>query len=146
MKRSTRIALGAAGLAIGLAVAGTAPAGAEVRFYGSFPVPFGRITVGVPAPVFAIGAFVPYGYVVAYDPYYGYGFVYGNQWISCRQSEARWVIAERRPFYGWSQTFAGPARHETQRWARHDDRRFDRDGRVGSRSFDRGRGSRDERR
>jgi hypothetical protein len=75
MKRSTRIALGAAGLAMGIAVAGAAPASAEVHFYGSFPVPFGHITVGVPAPAFAVGAFVPYGYVVSYDPYYGYGFV-----------------------------------------------------------------------
>ena len=145
MTRATRIALGAAGLAIGIAVAGAAPASAQVQFYGSFPVPFGRITVGVPGPAFALGAFVPYGHVVSYDPYYGYGFVYGNQWISCRPYGRRWIVANRRPFYGWSQTYGGHSRHGSQRWTRHDDRHFDHDRQYGSRSLDRDRGFHEDR-
>jgi hypothetical protein len=110
MKRAIRIALGTAGLAIGIALAGAAPASAQVGFYGSFPVPFGRITVGVPAPpvvpapvpapVFAAGAVVPPGYVVVNDPYYGYGFVYGGQWVACQPYGSSWVVVASRPYYG----------------------------------------------
>jgi hypothetical protein len=155
MKKATRIALGTAGLAIGLALAGAAPASAQVGFYGSFPVPFGRITVGVPAPpvpapVFAVGAAVPPGYVVVNDPYYGYGFVYGGQWIACQPYGSTWVVVSRRPYYGhygygshyaygghpgyYGQTYA----HGQQAWHgadRYASRSFERD--HASRSYNR---------
>ena len=144
MKKVTRIALGAAGLAIGIAVAGASPASAQVGFVGSFPVPFGRITVGVPAPVFSIGAFVPPGFVVVNDPYYGYGFAYGDQWISCQPYGSRWIIAERRPFYGRygygrSYGYGGPAWHGGSRYERG---YFGRGEHFASRGFENGRGSR----
>jgi hypothetical protein len=149
MKRATRIALGTASLAIGIALAGAVPASAQVGFYGSFPVPFGRITVGVPAPpvpapVFAIGAAVPPGYVVVNDPYDGYGFVYGGQWVACQPYGSSWVIVARRPYYGhygygghygyYGRTYAhgSPAWHGGDRFA---SRSFERN--RGSRSFDR---------
>jgi len=133
MNRFARIALGTAGLAIGMAVAGAAPAGAQVQVAGSFPVPFGQVTVGFPVPPlpvppllpFAIGACVPYGYVVVNDPYDGYGFVYGGHWISCRSYGGRWVVVQRTPYVAHA---GGSAWHGTQH--------FDR-GHVASRSFDR---------
>ena len=157
MKKVTRITLGAAGLAIGIAVAGAAPASAQVGFVGSFPVPFGRITVGVPAPVFTLGAFVPPGFVVVNDPYYGYGFAYGGQWISCQPYGSRWIIAERRPYYGrygygygrygygygHSYAYAGPAWHGGSRYERG---YYGRNEHFASRGFDNGRGSRNDHR
>jgi hypothetical protein len=148
MKRATRIALGAAGLAIGIAVAGAAPASAQVGFYGSFPVPFGRITVGVPGPGLAIGAFVPPGFVVVNDPYYGYGFAYGDQWIACRPYGGRWIVAESRPYvgrYGYGRGYAhgGPAWHSGSRYERG---YVGRGEHFGSRGFENGRGSRNEHR
>jgi hypothetical protein len=100
MKRAVRIALGSAVLVMGLTIAGAAPAAAQVRFEGSFPFPHGRISVGVAGPAFSVGTYVPEGYVVYQDPEYGYGFTYGDQWISCERHGSRWVIVERPVFFG----------------------------------------------
>lgn len=94
MNKVIRIALGSAVLAAGLAVAGAAPAAAQVRFEGSFPLPSGRISIGVGEPAFSVGAFVPQGYSVYDDPDYGYGFYDGDRWIACEQSGSRWIVVD----------------------------------------------------
>jgi hypothetical protein len=139
MKKAMRIALGSATLALGLAFAGAARANAQVRFEGSFPLPHGRISVNVAGPAFSPGAYVPEGYAVYDDPEYGYGFSYGDQWISCEPYGSRWVIVERRPFFG-RRDFrnARPSwRWQSRGYYRRDfdDRRFERDDRF--RSFGR---------
>ena len=98
MRKAVRFAIGSAALAMGIAVA--AAANAQVRFEGSFPLPHGRISVGVGGPAFSVGTGVPGGFVVYEDPDYGYGFVYQDQWIPCAQYGSRWVIVGRPVFFG----------------------------------------------
>jgi hypothetical protein len=100
MRKAVRIALGSAVLATGFAIAGAAPASAQIRFEGSFPSPDGRISVGVAGPRFAVGTYVPEGYVVYDDPDYGYGFTYEDQWIRCEPYGSRFVIVEGPRFFG----------------------------------------------
>lgn len=108
MKKALRIAVGTAALAAGLAVVGAAPANAQVRFRGSFPLPHGRISVNVGGPVygggyydqFPIGGYVPYGYDVYEDPTYGWGFAYDDQWIACEPRGTRFVIIGAPVYYG----------------------------------------------
>jgi len=100
MKRWMGIALGPAILALGLLFAVPAPMSAQVSFYGSFPLPHGRIAVGVPGPLFRVGAFVPPGYAVILDPTYGYGFYYGDQWIPCERDRGGWIVAQAPYDYG----------------------------------------------
>jgi len=133
MKKAVRIAIGSAALAIGIAAA--APANAQVRFEGSFPVPFPhpRISVGLPGLSFSIGAFVPQGYSVYDDPDYGYGFAYGDQWIPCEQRGGRWVIIGSPVFFG-RRDFRSVRPYQSYRYgfARRDrffGRSFERDGR-----------------
>src|SRR5207253_8601116 len=81
MKKAIRIALGSAVLAGGLAVAGASPANAQVRFRGSFPLPHGRISIGVGDGGYGYGGFggggyVPHGYNGYEDPGYGHGVRY----------------------------------------------------------------------
>lgn len=111
MKTRIRIALASAALVAGLAVAGSSPAAAQVAFSGSFPLPHGRISVGIGSPAFAVGSYVPYGYTVIEDPAYGYGFYYGGTWIPVQPYGSSWVIVSRpyypshayvRPYYGRS--------------------------------------------
>ncbi|HLN92681.1 MAG TPA: hypothetical protein VK389_02380, partial [Thermoanaerobaculia bacterium] len=71
MKKFTRIALGSAVLAGGLAIAGASSANAQVRVRGSFPLPHGRLSINIGAPAFPVGGYVPYGYNVYEDPEYG---------------------------------------------------------------------------
>jgi hypothetical protein len=145
MKRATRIALGSAALAACLGFAGASRANAQVRFEGSFPLPHGRISVGVGDPTFPNGSFVPDGYSVYDDPEYGYGFAYGDEWVSCRPYGRRWVIVERRPYFG-SRGYGSRRfdRRYQQRYSprfwRDDHRRFFR--REDRRSWDDRRGSR----
>jgi hypothetical protein len=100
MKKAIRIALGSAVLAGGLAVVGASPANAQVRFEGSFPLPHGRISVGVGDPRFGVGSYVPYGYNVYDNPDYGYGFEYEDQWFPCEQYGSQWVIIGAPVFFG----------------------------------------------
>ncbi len=99
MKRASRIALGSAVLAGGLVFAAAAPASAQVRIGGSFPLPHGRISFSV-GDAFPIGGYVPYGYDVYEDPDYGYGFVYEDQWIPCAPRGNLWVIVGSPFHYG----------------------------------------------
>ena len=104
MKKAIRIALGTAVLAGGLAVVGASPANAQVRFEGSFPLPHGRISVGVGDGGygyggFGVGAYVPYGYDVYENPDYGYGFEYDNYWYPCEQYGSQWVIIGAPVFF-----------------------------------------------
>jgi hypothetical protein len=117
MNRSLRIALGSAALVAGLAVAGTSPAAAQVSFSGSFPLPHGRISIGVGDPYFSVGSYVPYGYTVIEDPTYGYGFYYQSRWIPVRPYGSTWVITSQpyfrpgfvaRPYAGYGYGYARP--------------------------------------
>jgi len=166
MKKTIRIALGSAVLAGGLAVVGASPAAAQVRFEGSFPLPHGRISVGVGDPGygygFGVGSYVPYGYNVYEDPSYGYGFEYDNYWYPCEQYGAQWVIVGApvifghrdygyvRPYrnyggyYGYSRPYGnyGYSRpygrsYDYRRYRRDDYRRWDSHRRDDRRSRDR---------
>lgn len=99
MKRSIRIALGTAAVAAALTVAGASPAQAQVRFSGSFPLPHGRISIGIGDPFFSVGSYVPYDYTVIEDPNYGYGFWYRDRWIPTERIDSSWVVCER-PYFG----------------------------------------------
>src|SRR5713101_6627728 len=99
MKNAIRIALSATALCAGLAVAGVATAKGQVYFQGNFPVPHGRISVGVGAPAFAVGAYVPSPYVdqIEYVPDYGYGFYCDGGWVPVRRYAHGWMVYQR-PF------------------------------------------------
>lgn len=136
MKKFTRIALGSAVLAGGLAIAGASSANAQVRVRGSFPLPHGRISINIGAPVFPVGAYVPYGYNVYEDPEYGYGFEYDNQWIPCEPQGTRWIVVER-PYYGYgggyrySRPYRGDSYGYSRDYRRQDDyRSYSRDNRY----------------
>ena len=107
MTRGFRIALGSAVLVAGLALAGAAPANAQVRFEGSFPLPHGRLSIGVGDPAFAVGGYVPYGYSVIQDPDYGYGFYYGDSFIPCEPYGSRWIVVERPAYFGHGPAYFG---------------------------------------
>ena len=161
MKKAFRVALGTAVLAGGLAVAGASPANAQVRFRGSFPLPHGRISIGVGDGGyggygyggFGVGAYVPYGYNVYDNPEYGYGFEYDNYWYPCEQYGTQWVITGApvffqgdygyvRPYrsyghYGYSRPYSYGYSHpyRSYDYRRYDSRRYD--GRRDSRRWDR---------
>lgn len=158
--KSIRIALASTALVAGLAVAGSKPAAAQVSFSGSFPLPHGRISVGIGDPFFRVGSYVPYGYTVIEDPTYGYGFYYRSRWIPVEPYGSTWVVCERpyfrergfaRPYsYGYGYRNFENRRFDDRRFdnRRFDDRRFDgrRDGRDrdrGGRDRDRGDRNRD---
>jgi hypothetical protein len=125
MKKSIRIALGSAVLAGGLAVVGASPANAQVRFEGSFPLPHGRISIGVGGVGFGVGSYVPYGYNVYNNPDYGYGFEYGDQWIPCEQYGTQWVIvASPISFVHRDYAYGRTYRNGSDSFSR-DSRRFD---------------------
>ncbi len=100
MIRRFRIAMGSAVLMAGLALAGARPANAQVRFEGSFPLPHGRISIGIGSPAFPVGEVVPYGYSVSSDPTYGYGFYYGDSWSPCQPYGNGWIVVERPVYFG----------------------------------------------
>ena len=145
MKNAVRIALSATALCAGLAVAGASTAKGQVFFQGNFPVPHGRISVGVGAPAFAVGAYVPSPYIdqIEYVPDYGYGFYCDGAWVPVRQYARGWVVYQR-PFVIARERLFG---------FRGSDRfnRFDRGGRFDSirnvriDRFDRNRGGRIDR-
>jgi hypothetical protein len=160
MNKAIRIALGSGVLAAGLAFA-AAPASAQVAFRGSFPLPHGRISIGVGQPAFTVGGFVPEGYSVYDDPQFGYGFYAGDEWIPCEQSAGRWIIVERPTRfavrdYGYVRPYRTFGRETWQEGRRVSDNRrdfasrnFERDGRGtdrNTRQFRDDRSSRDEQR
>ena len=100
MKNAVRIALSATALCAGLAFAGASTASGQVFFQGNFPSPHGRISVGVGAPAFAVGAYVPSPYVdqIEYLPDYGYGFYCDGGWVPVRRYARGWVVYQR-PFF-----------------------------------------------
>ena len=136
MTKGFRITLATAALAGGLALAGVAPAQAQVRFRGSFRLPqaHGRVSrVGVRFgdPFFRVGAVVPRGFTVIEDPAFGWGFYYGSRWIPAERYGSGWVVCERP---GRSaRVFAG-SRAGFRAFPR---RSFDRDRGFAARRFDR---------
>lgn len=100
MKIATRNSIRALLVATGLALAAAPAANAQVQFQGSFPLPHGRISVGVVDPLFPLRSFVPDGYSVYDDPQYGYGFYDDDDWVPCQRFGARWVIAGPPVFIG----------------------------------------------
>jgi hypothetical protein len=148
MTKASRIAIGSGVLAAGLAIAGTSAASAQVRVRGSFPLPHGRISVDI-AHGFPVGGYVPYGYDVYEDDYYGgYGFAYEDQWFPCEQRGSRWVIVAAPVHYVHREYRTGRHyRNDRHRYSRSD-RRYDRnrydrrDDRRGDRRYER-RGDRD---
>jgi hypothetical protein len=136
MKKAIRIALGSGVLVAGLAVAGAPTANAQVRIRGSFPLPHGRISISI-GDRFPIGGYVPYGYDVYEDPYYGYGFAYEDQWISCAPRGSRWVIVSAPVFYShrdygyrnyrYSRPYRNDRYGHSRDYRRFDDRRYRRD-------------------
>ncbi len=136
MSSSIRRSLVAAGFSAALALAGARPAQGQV-FRGNFPVPHGRISVGVGVPSFAVGTYVPAPYAnqVVYQAGYGYGFACDAGWVPVRAYGSRWIVTER------------PSRisRDNRDDRRFESRPFDRDGRYasnGRRDFDRGRADR----
>jgi hypothetical protein len=138
MKNGIRIALASAAMVAGLAVAGAKPAAAQVSFSGSFPLPHGRISIGIGDPFFRVGSYVPYGYTVIEDPTYGYGFYYGARWIPVQPYGSTWVVVRQpyfrggyvrpyaRPYYGYAHSY-GYARpyYGNSRTVYRNDRRYD---------------------
>ena len=98
MKNAIRTALSTAALVAALALPGASKASGQVYFQGNFPLPHGRISVGVGD--FTVGAYVPYPYVdqIEYVPDYGYGFYCDGAWVPVRQYSRGWVVY-RRPFF-----------------------------------------------
>ena len=127
MKKAIRIAAGTAILAGGLAVAGASTASAQVRVGGSVRLPHGVISFSVGDPYFPVGSYVPYGYEVYDDPYYGYGFAYEDRWIPCEPRGSRWVIIQQPSFHGYrsyrNDRYGRYDRYSSQRW----ERRYHRD-------------------
>ncbi|MEO8431730.1 MAG: hypothetical protein ABI592_09505 [Acidobacteriota bacterium] len=103
MKNGLRIAFASAALTAGLAFAGASRANAQVSFRGSFPLPHGRISIGIGDPAFRVGAFVPRGYRVYSRPGYGYGFGYRDRWIPVRRTGSQWLVCESP--YGYDQSY-----------------------------------------
>lgn len=147
MKTGIRIALASAAMVAGLAVAGASPAGAQVRVSGSFPLPHGRISIGIGDPFFRVGAYVPYGYTVIDDPTYGSGFYYRSRWIPVRPYGSTWVVCDQ-PFFRQRAIVRPYSSYGRTDFRRFDgDRRFTRDRRDGrdQRGRDQGRDGRDGR-
>ena len=101
MKSGFRIALATAAVAAGVAFADATPAQAQVGFSGSFPLPHGRISIGIGVPAFPIGTYVPNGYEVYSRDDEGYGFEYESRWIPVRQYGGRWLVCEPSQAYGY---------------------------------------------
>ena len=137
MKGVIRIAAGTAILAGGLAIAGASTANAQVRIGGAFRLPHGAISFSVGDPYFPVGSYVPYGYEVYDDPYYGYGFAYEDRWIPCEPRGSRWVVMERPTDHGRRDyrydRYGRYDRYQSERWAR----RYRRDDRSSDRRYDR---------
>ncbi|MCA1580698.1 MAG: hypothetical protein LC796_04760 [Acidobacteria bacterium] len=102
MKSGIRVAFAAAAVAAGVAFAGASPAQAQVGFSGSFPLPHGRISIGIGVPEFPIGTCVPDDYEVYSRDDEGYGFDYESRWIPVRQDSGRWLVCEPSQAYGYS--------------------------------------------
>ena len=157
MKTRIRIALASAVLVAGLAVAGSSPAAAQVAFSGSFPLPHGRISIGIGSPAFAVGSPVPYGYTVIQDPTYGYGFYYGSSWIPAQPYGSGWIVVSQpyypgayvqpyayaRPYYAhpyyahpyyahpyYAHSYDGYGHYDSHRSEGHSDHRSDGNGRT----------------
>ena len=165
MKKALRIGLATAGVAAGLSFAGASAASAQVSFHGDFPLPHGRISIGI-GHSFAAGSYVPHGYRVYSRPSYGYGFygpvfscgahgLYHSHWIPVRRHQRRWVILDSPSYYPYHSYRRfnryhdgygyGRRGHVDKRYYRsdrghrfdrdHRDRRFDRDGRRHHRRY-----------
>jgi len=148
MRNAIRKSLVAAGFSAALALAGAPKAQGQVFFRGNFPVPHGRITVGIGAP-FVVGGFVPEAYVnqIVYQPGYGYGFDCDDGWVSVRSSGGRWIVAQRpvRVFRNGRDDRRFDNRRSGRDDRRFEDRRLDRDSRRFERRDGNGRGDRDRR-
>ncbi len=94
MKNGFRIAIASAALTAGLAFAGASRANAQVSFRGSFPLPHGRISIGIGDPAFRVGSYAPRGYRVYSRSGYGYGFAYRSRWIPVRRYGAQWMVCD----------------------------------------------------
>ena len=99
-------------------------ANAQVAFQGTFGGPHGRFSIGVGAPAFPVGAYVPYPYVrhVYLRPDFGYGFYYGDRWIPVERYGTRYVVIERPVVYGYGhRSYRRDFRHD-RRWDDHNRR------------------------
>jgi hypothetical protein len=144
MKNAVRTALSATALCAGLAFVGASAASGQVFFQGNFPVPHGRISVGVGVPAFAVGAYVPGPYIgqIVYVPGYGYGFYCDGAWVPVRQYARGWVVYQRPFVIARERLFGFHGSHRFTRFDRGG--RFDsnRDGRIDR--FDRNRDGRSD--
>jgi len=97
MKSPVRLALSAGMLAAALGFAGASSARGQVFFRGNFPLPHGRISIGVGNPYFTVGSYVPAPYVnqIFYQPDYGYGFRCDEGWVSVGRHGSRWFVTQR---------------------------------------------------
>ncbi|HKD12390.1 MAG TPA: hypothetical protein VKE50_09955 [Thermoanaerobaculia bacterium] len=100
MSERIRRSLAAAGFVAALALGGVQTAQGQVFFQGSFPVPHGHISIGIGAPPFVIGGYVPAPYVgqVVFVPGYGYGFYCDQGFVPVTFYGGRWVVS-RRPYH-----------------------------------------------
>ena len=124
MSSTIRKSLAAAGFFAALALGGAQAAQGQVFFQGNFPVPHGHISIGIGAPGFLIGGYVPAPYVgqIVFVPGYGYGFYCDQGFVPVTSYGGRWVVSHR-PYrlarYG----------HYDRRYGYYD-RRYDRDDRF----------------
>lgn len=112
MKSGFRIALATAAVAAGVAFAGASPAQAQVVFSGG-------ISIGIGAPAFSIGTYVPQGYEVYSRDDCGYGFDYEEQWIPVRQYSGHWQVCEPSEAYGYPGSFGGYGSHAYRGYSRY---------------------------
>jgi hypothetical protein len=158
MKNAIRTALSATALCAALALPAASKASGQVFFQGNFPLPHGRISVGVGGPAFDVGAYVPSPYIdqIEYVPGYGYGFYCDDGWVPVRRYSRGWVVYQRPFFIERERLYGHRGFDRFNRFDRQDrfDRRSDRFDRRSDR-FDRrydrsdrdrdGRGFRDRR-
>ena len=156
MNKAVRSALSVGALTVVLAFAGASTARGQVYFQGNFPVPHGRISVGVGG--FPIDSFVPGPYVgqVYYRDGYGYGFDCDEGWIPVRRYANSWiviggpiVVRGYRPgyAYGYAAPRSGYSPDRYSRFRNRDESRFRRfSDRRDNRSRDGRRDSREGRR
>ena len=104
-------------------------ANAQVAFGGTFGGPHGRFSIGIGAPAFPVGAYVPYPYVrhIYLRPDYGYGFYYGDQWVPVQPYGSRYIVIERPAYYGYGygQRYHRRDFRNDRRWDDHHRRDWD---------------------
>ena len=135
MSRTIRKSLAAAGFFAALALGGAQAAQGQVFFSGTFPVPHGHVSIGIGAPAFVVGGYVPAPYAgqIVFVPGYGYGFYCDQGFVPVTSYGRRWIVSHR-PYriarydrYGYSRYGHSDRRYDRGDRYRSDGRRWDGD-------------------